>query len=83
MFEWIKTEDKRPEDEQLVLVTVKKGTYVLGQLSRNAVYEAIFYENGEQWCPYFQIVDCSDQTKLTGEVIAWAPLPEPFEEVQA
>ena len=86
MIEWIDLADKLPENEQEVLVTVRKGTD-LGEYKTtdNEVKIAMFVNDLDvagTWYPFFYLLDChvTDLNKqFVTEIIAWAPLPEPYE----
>ena len=63
--EWIPCSDCLPDDHGTRLVTLSNGTV-----------EGAYYSNDNWWC-------MSDNTELevrTNEIIAWMPLPEPYEE---
>lgn len=80
MNNWIKVKDKRPEPETRVLVTVKEDAEIIGGYTcEPVVWTAYFYGADENlWYPHF-ILDGMIEP-ITDEVIAWMPMPEPFEE---
>jgi len=65
--EWIKTSDRLPEDKTYVLATIKVPHRVAH--ARSGWYEGGFFhnDNGDTW-------NSTDR-----EVIAWMPLPKPYE----
>lgn len=75
--EWYLCEDKLPEDEREVLVTRHfKGAGDEFDNIPNYVETAWYNEDNEQWYSY------SDDYKVytsRHEVIAWKPLPEPYD----
>lgn len=80
-IKWILPENKLPENEEKVLITMRSGTEIpgLGRSTDMTVYVAMFYTNGvmdNEWYPFFYLP--SYNVKLVQEVIAWAPLPKPF-----
>lgn len=85
MIEWIDLADKLPENEQEVLVTVRKGTD-LGEYitTDNEVKIAMFVNDLDvagTWYPFFYLLDChvtEPNKHFISEVLAWAPLPEPY-----
>ena len=80
MNNWIKIEDKRPESETRVLVTVKEGTEMPGGYANYPqVWTAYFYEADEDfWFSRF-ILDGMNK-HITDDVIAWMPMPKPYGE---
>lgn len=86
MSDWIKCKDKLPESESFVLVTIEDGSEVPeGECVGRQVYEALFTDDknvDELWYPHFIPVDenVNHEINWTKEVIAWMPLPKPFEE---
>ena len=83
MNNWIELNDKLPEHEETVLITLKDGTRLDGgTLIGNQVSIAVFYndvEDSGRWYPFFSVWE-DPKAELTQEVLAWMPLPKPFNE---
>lgn len=84
MSGWINLRDKMPESESEVLVTLKDGSNVGGcSLIGNQVFKAMFIDDDavdEAWAPFFWVCGENSDRKFRDEIIAWMPLPEPYEE---
>ena len=80
MSEWIKIEERRPKNEERVLVTVKEGVELeSGGTLVPMVFTAHYYESGEiRWYPIFSIE--YDGSKVTDGISAWMPMIEAYTE---
>ena len=84
MNEWIDVLEKLPKSEEIVLVTLREGTDIYGdggKTSENRVNIAMFYDKPEhsgKWFPFFCVLE-NQNKEFTDEVIAWMPLPEPYQ----
>lgn len=76
---WIPVTERLPEENSFVLVTIVPGTVT--DAGTSLVYDTLMahysIEDGED--KKFQITGFGD-VFLNEEVIAWQPLPEPYEE---
>lgn len=79
MSKWIDPNDRLPECDEEVLITVKAGTDLedYGETTTEEVWQAVFHSEG--WCRNFTLWN---DVELTGEVLAWMPLPEPYKGVE-
>lgn len=80
MSEWINPNEKLPENDESVLITVKAGTDLedYGIPYHDEVWQAVFHDDG--WYKHFTTWN---DVQLTKEVKAWMPLPEPYLEEEA
>ena len=75
---WVPCSERLPEDGQVVLITVKAGTALdIGISDEDTVMEAYYYAD-EYTYPCF--VPSIGVEHLREEVLAWMPLPEPYQE---
>lgn len=80
MTSWILPIEKLPNDGDIVLVTIEAGTETeAGFATSRQVHEAYYYDapDGDPWYRCFELV--GRNALLTKEVVAWMPLPEPYE----
>ena len=81
-MEWIKPIDKLPKEGEEVLITVADGTRAFGSILSKEVCQAQFHNDptfSGKYYPIFSLYD-SEGTELTGEVVAWMPMPQPYDE---
>lgn len=84
MNEWIDVLDELPKGETIVLVTLREGTDIYGdgrKIDENQVRMAMFFDKPEvsgKWFPFFCVLE-NENKEFTDEVIAWMPLPEPYQ----
>lgn len=79
---WIPCSERLPKSETDVLVTVAQGTKLVSGdiLCYDTVDVMLFYNDPtERSYPFFHSGNMNDEL-LVGEVIAWAPLPEPYKD---
>ena len=85
MAEWKLYAKEMPKNEQEVLVTLKAGTTFEGEIFiHNSVHVATFVnDQGETYdgiiYPHFVPHSWSEEI-WSGEVIAWMPIPEPYQD---
>lgn len=76
-----RVDDKMPENEETVLVTIKAETeYCDGSTDKDTVFIAMFCEADPDEMfgrRHFTVWDRTN-TELTTEVTAWMPLPKPY-----
>ena len=78
MNEWIPITERLPENESRVLMSVRPGLITNdSETMTHQVFMGCFY-NDEGPFPHFVPDDCPLGTKLTFEVSAWMPVPEPY-----
>lgn len=81
-FEWIDPAERLPKDGEEVLVTLEEGTEIGGCsiCGGRDVMQAQFHNDPSfsgKWYPLFCLWD-NNSTEVVQEVVAWAPLPEPY-----
>lgn len=82
MIKWFNPVDKLPNEGDEVLITVADGTEAFGSILPKSVCQAQFHNDSSfsgKYYPIFVLYD-SEGTELTAEVLAWAPMPEPYME---
>lgn len=86
-FEWIDINERRPNNEDYVLVTLREGAETpTGTTIDSEVELAWFVDDpmiDELWFPHFQFANTKDVLIRNEDVIAWAPLPAPYDEEAA
>ncbi len=85
MDKWICISEKMPEDDQDVLVTIKKGTIISGSYYiRDVVERVVFCDTDSPFdgLPYqhFCILEEKPIVLPIDNIAAWMPLPEPYKE---
>ena len=78
MSEWILANDRLPQEKELVCITAKmEWKDDNGELHHEIFIAAGHYNNDDGWTYH----DCNSEYWDDGEnVIAWMPLPKPYEE---
>lgn len=74
---WIPVTERLPEDGERVLATH------LGGINPNRQVIEHFYKNGRFTCGWDMDLDITSPTfgkRYMGDIIAWMPLPKPYEE---
>ena len=83
MKDWISVNDRLPEDDERILISIDSGVQMGSGTSICPQVLMGWYccENSDfdgLWYSHFIAV--GDSTPLTDGVLAWMPLPEPYEE---
>lgn len=65
---WIPVSEKLPESYQRLVVQTKSGYLMLSRYHNNVFYNIEYFERRDK------------QGQIISDVIAWQPLPEPYEE---
>ena len=83
MKNWILPNERLPESDTPVLVTLEEGTETeSGTLCGRQVEKAYFVnDQKDNWYPYFTIDREPQDVRYVDEIVAWMPLPEPYESV--
>ncbi len=86
-YNWIPCSEQMPEEKDSIFAKWKgtnKWTSLMFEKTSDTVIATIEYSNGEKKVAPAHTVDgkwkCDSLLYNDGEIIAWAPLPEPYEE---